>query len=768
MACRRRRDPSYDRRIARSPEPSVAGSPHPGALILESPADGVRRLAPGGPYLIGRDPAVALRLGDPTVSKVHAALSHDGGAWLLEDRGSFNGTRVNGAALTGARRLRDGDTIALGDTRLTVRLPAAGPDATRHDPDPSPRPGTGAPVALPAPGADPVTIGRAPDNRIVLADPMVSAHHARLVRGPAGPVIEDLGSYNGTFVDDRRVRSAALAPGARVRVGNTRLELDATVRTVVPARAVPALRAEAAALLADDGSTRLAPASLTVSAGELVAILGPAGAGKSTLMNVLAGRVRPSSGHVTVGGQDLAAAMSELAYVPQDDIVHRDLTPREALSFAAGLRLPPDQSRAEIRAVVDRLLATLDLEDCADRVIHEVSGGQRKRASAAMELVGDPRLLFMDEPAAGLDAAHDRDLMAVLRGLADDGRAVVLTTHNTWHLAMCDRLLLVGRGGVLRYDGPPGEVEARFGVATFTDVYDVLDVPPPPTPPGPAPAPPPSAADAPRPRVVGRHVRTLARRNLRILTRDARGLLVALLAAPAMAALAVALFGGEALRRAPGSPFDDINLLLALALVATWLGAFAGLRAIVPEALAWRRERAIGVAPGSYLMAKWLVHGTVVLVQSALIAVAAFGVARSDLPRHTLVLIAVTIAATALAGLSAGLAVSAVSRTEARAITLVLPYVVLQFFFAGVVVPVREMGVLKALSAITSARWGVAGLGSATDVGRRPPSPTFSDKYGDGFFAAAPAAYLGAIAAIAVATALLTLLFVRRAGAPRA
>jgi ABC-type multidrug transport system ATPase subunit/ABC-type multidrug transport system permease subunit len=521
-------------------------------------------------------------------------------------------------------------------------------------------------------------------------------------------------------------------------------------------------------LLADDGSQRLAPATVEVESGELVAILGPAGAGKTTLMNVRAVLVRPSAGHGTVGGQDLAAAASELAYVPQDDIVHRDLTPREALTFAAGLRLPPDHGRAEIRSVVDRLLTRLDLDDCADRVIHNVSGGQRKRASAAMELVGDPRLLFMDEPAAGLDAGHDRDHMALLGQRADDGRAVVLTTHNTWHLSMCDRLLLVGRGGVLRYDGRPDGVEAHFGVETFTDVYDALDVAPTEpvaaVPPAPRPA---EEATRRRSRVVGRHVRTLTHRNLRILTRDGRGLLTALLAAPAMAALAVALFGGEALRRGAGSPFDDVNLLLALALVATWLGAFAGLRAIVTEALAWRRESSIGVAPLSYLIGKWLVHGALVIVQAALIAVAAFGAAGTDLPRHTLVVLAVTIAATALAGLSAGLAVSAVSRTEARAITLVLPYVVLQFFFAGVVVPVGDMGVLRWLSEITSARWGVAGLGSATHLGE-PPTPTFSDKYGDGFFSASPATYLGAIAAIAVATALLTLLYVRRAGASRA
>ena len=650
----------YDREIAPSSPRTTLGSQAPDSLTLESPTDGVRRFAPAGPHVIGRGDGAAFRLEEPTVSKIHAAVFHDGAGWMIEDRGSYNGTQVNGVRIDGPRRLSPGDAIACGRAHLTVALPPAAVDATLLGGREAPPAGATAREAapLPAPGADrPVTIGRADDNVLVLDDPMVSKRHARVTAGAAGPAIEDLGSYNGTYVNDRAVTSSPLRPGDRVRVGNTLLVLDAPSRTLIPTRSAPALRAEAIALLARDGSQRLAPTSLAVASGELVAILGPAGAGKSTLMNVLAGLVRPTSGRVSVGDQALSAAFADLAYVPQDDIVHRDLTPREALAYAAGLRLPPDHTRREIKDVVERLIATLDLDDCADRVIHNVSGGQRKRASVAMELVGDPRLLFLDEPAAGLDAAHDRDLMAVLRDLADDGRAVILTTHNTWHLAMCDRILLVGRGGVLRYDGPPADVEAHFGVPTFTDVYDKLDVPPLPaavSPPAP-PAPPPSPAAArPPSRMRGAHVRSLTARNLRILLRDPRALVTSLLAAPAMAALAVLLFGDEVLSSGPASPFDGVNLLLALALVATWLGAFAGLRAIVTEAPAWRRESAIGVSPVSYLLAKVLVHGVLVIVQAGLIAAVAFTLASSDLPRSTLALMAATIALAALGGLTAG------------------------------------------------------------------------------------------------------------------
>ena len=229
---------TYDREIAPSSPRPTLGSQAPDSLTLESPTDGVRRFAPAGPHVIGRGDGAAFRLEEPTVSKIHAAVFHDGAGWMIEDRGSYNGTQVNGVRIDSPRRLSPGDAIACGKAHLTVALPPAAVDATLLGGRETPPAGATARDAalLPAPGADrPVTIGRADDNVLVLDDPMVSKRHAKVTAGAAGPAIEDLGSYNGTYVNDRPVTFSPLRPGAE-RVGiSVRLGASST-SSVLPTR----------------------------------------------------------------------------------------------------------------------------------------------------------------------------------------------------------------------------------------------------------------------------------------------------------------------------------------------------------------------------------------------------------------------------------------------------------------------------------------------------------------------------------------------------
>lgn len=734
----------------------------PGSLLLVPESGGERRLSTRGPHMVGRGDGCAVRLDDPAVSVLHASITRDGPGWMLRDEASSNGTYVNDAPIAGEYALRDGDVVTCGNTRMAVHIadpPAAAPRGPAGTVLLGAEP-TERPVPRPAPGR-PVTIGRAADNAVVLDDRTVSRHHAVLELVPDGVVVSDLDSQNGTYLNGVAVRSDLVRPGDRLRIGKTVFALDRAGGPLSAARPVPALEAHGLGLRGRNDVVLLRDVSVSIAPGELVAILGPAGAGKSTLLNVLSGVATPAAGQVRVGGEPLSAMYADIARVPQEDIVHRDLTPREALRFAAGLRLPPDHTRAEVETEVARLLAALDLEVCADRSITVISGGQRKRVSVAMELVGEPRLVFLDEPAAGLDAAHDRDLMNLCRRLADAGQAVVLTTHNTWHVNVCDRLLLVGRGGVLRYDGPPDRVLATFGAPSLTEVYDALDQP---DPHPPAPAQVPAAAPgadggtgAPPRRLHVSHVRTLIRRNLVLMLRDPKSMGISLVGAPAMAALAVLLFGGDALSGRPGTSPDSVNLLLALTLVATWLGAFAGLRAIVAEAHAWRREYSLGVAPSSYLVAKLVVQGGLVLLQGVLIGAVFVLLADTALTHGTLAAMCGLIVLTGVAGVTAGLLISAVARNEARAVSLVLPYVVLQFFFAGVVVAIEEMGGLGVVAWITSARWSVAGLGALAGVSDRPQSgPLFLDKYGTEFFTSPAALYVGALVALTAVAVILT------------
>lgn len=757
------------------------------SLVLTGDETGSVTLPAPGPHLLGRDPAAAVVLSHSTVSTRHAEVAHNGQAWLIRDAGSLNGTTVNGARVTAPRRLTAGDVVTLGQARLTVAAGAAGtpPAPSRPAPPPTRMHATQPFVmdesdrrVLDLPTAQhAVTIGRAAENTVTLDDHSVSRFHARLEMRADGLWVTDLDSSNGTFLNGERIAGAHVAPTDTLRIGKTVFTLDGAGSSIAAARPAPMMEARGLGLRGRGGVVLLRDVSLTIPVGELIAILGPAGAGKSTLLNALSGVTRPDAGHVTVSGEPLEAMYAEVARVPQDDIVHRDLTPREALEYAAGLRLPPDHTRKEVREVVDRLLGELDLHSCADRPITMASGGQRKRVGVGTEMVGQPRLLFLDEPGAGLDAAHDRDLMAMCRRLADDGRAVVLTTHNTWHIGMCDRLLLVGRGGVLRYDGPPDGALEAFGAPSLTEVYDHLDTPtdevaPPAAPDDAAPAPLASAAAARR-QLSGPHVRTLIRRNATLAIRDAKSLLISLLGAPLLALLAVLLFRSDALTPEGAPAAKSVNMLLALALVATWMGAFAGLRAFVAELPSWRREYSLGVAAASNLAAKAVVLGALVVVQGLLIAGAFFVVMRPQLAGDLKVGIAVTLVLAGLAGLAAGLLISASSRNEARAVSLVLPYVVLQFFFAGVVVPISEMGALGVAAWVVSSRWAVAGLGSLAQLvptaqhrvaaqqaehggGVVSPDTQFLDRYGTDFFTVPSPVFVGALVVLTVAAAWLT------------
>ncbi|HZE16247.1 MAG TPA: ATP-binding cassette domain-containing protein, partial [Mycobacterium sp.] len=278
-----------------------------------------------------------------------------------------------------------------------------------------------------------VTIGRASDNDIVIPDVLASREHATLVLTPLGTEIRDR-SVNGTFVNGTRVGSAILSEGDVVTIGNVDLVFtnSTLVRRTEAATRSGGLEVDAVNF-AVDGKKLLNDISLTARPGTLTAIIGGSGAGKTTLARLIAGYARPSSGSVTFEGHDIhaeyASLRSRIGMVPQDDVVHRQLTINQALGYAAELRLPPDTSKADRAEVVAQVLEELELTKHADTRVDKLSGGQRKRASVALELLTGPSLLILDEPTSGLDPALDHQVMMMLRQLADAGRVVVLVTH---------------------------------------------------------------------------------------------------------------------------------------------------------------------------------------------------------------------------------------------------------------------------------------------------------------------------------------------------
>ena len=213
--------------------------------------------------------------------------------------------------------------------------------------------------------------------------------------------------------------------------------------------------------------------SLSIAPGELVALVGGSGAGKTTLLEAMAGLRPVAAGVVAHDGAPVRAdrRVAGIGFVPQDDIVHRELPLRRVLRYAARLRLPAGTSRAEVEQIVERVLCDLDIADRVDVRVGDLSGGQRKRASIAVELLTRPRVLFLDEPTSGLDPSTSTDVLGVLSRLTREGVTVVLTTHNPADIEACDRVVFLAPGGYLAFAGTPRAAWDYFGVADLSLAY---------------------------------------------------------------------------------------------------------------------------------------------------------------------------------------------------------------------------------------------------------------------------------------------------------
>ena len=325
-----------------------------------------------------------------------------------------------------------------------------------------------------------ITIGRLPNNTVVLDHPQVSGYHARLerVRGD-GHRIADLGSTNHVYVNAQPVRVRALNPGDVIRIGPFRLTY--TGNQLVPQDESYSIHVDAIHLKSTGSKHTLLlnDISIDIPARAFVAIAGSSGVGKSSLLNALSG-VRPAQkGTVLYNGHDyyenLDAFSTQLGFVPQDDTIHQDLTVRQALYYTARVRLPKDFTKAQIKHRIDEVLDEVEIQHRRNFMVRRLSGGERKRVCIALELLANPSIFFLDEPTAGLDPGLERKMMQLLRKLADKGHTIVLVTHATNNIYYCDSVCFLAQGSRLAFYGTPAEALAYFGTKDFAEIYNALE-----------------------------------------------------------------------------------------------------------------------------------------------------------------------------------------------------------------------------------------------------------------------------------------------------
>jgi ABC-type multidrug transport system ATPase subunit/pSer/pThr/pTyr-binding forkhead associated (FHA) protein len=760
----------------------------PGAVTVRVLPDGPPMLFDGSrTVVIGRDRQADVVVAEPKASRQHLALHYvaDTG-WVLEDR-STNGTFREGQRV--ARLVLEGPVeVHLGHAVDSVRvlIQPVGFDATRVA-----RPGMFSTVYDPAPR---IRIGRSLDNDIVVRDLLVSRHHAELRSVQDGYVIVDLQSHNGTYVNGRRVHRERLDEGALVAIGHNLLRLQGgRLEEYVDTGQVSFAALDLTVLVS--GRTLLDEVGFALDAGDFLAVLGPTGSGKSTLLKALTGTRPADRGVVLYNGRDLYAGYPELrnriGYVPQDDILHPQLTVRSALNYVARLRFPPDVRDEERDRRVDEVMAELGLTERANLQVAKLSGGQRKRTSVAIELLTKPSLLLLDEPTSGLDPGYEKSVMELLRDLADGGRTVVTVTHSIQSLDRCDRILFLAPGGQTAYFGPPDETLDFFGQPQYADVFQRLDR----TEPGFAKqaflgspveqrylrAPlethraraaqgldAAASATAPVNRRWQHQLSTLVRRYLSVTLSDGRNTALLFLQAPVLGLLMLAVLGRGNLAPGPAAQGKAGTVLVALVLSATYLGATNAIREIVKERPILMRERAVGLSPSAYVLSKVVVLGALTVLQSLVLVW--LGVLRQQGLRHGALLTSgwfelfFVVALSGLAAMALGLLISALVSNADKALTILPVILFTEFLLTGAVFSVRGTPVLAQLSYLASARWGYSAAASTADL------DAIMGPSGDGAHAHTGPAWTGDITLLLILTAaalLGTWLAIRPLGRPK-
>ncbi|RYZ02781.1 MAG: FHA domain-containing protein [Myxococcales bacterium] len=529
--------------VGQSPVPLA----HP-ALALMLMEQGKAKLNPGQ-LIFGRDPArVNVVVNHPNVSSLHATFQLNplsitdhqstSGSWLGQERivpgqphpldpHAFVGVGPVAVPVTLVLQLAQALTSGAGTGVVAQHAPVAAvaaPLAQAGD-----RPSAAAVAGKPrhktvlgqvrmegGGGGSVKSIGRTPENDIQVAHPQVSSKHAALHINGNQLFLEDKNSANGTFVRGQRIPPGQRVPvsaGEKVFIGPMPLllhvegqEVAVVVEDAVSWEGRPLYEIEAWDLLVQvpdrdnpaELKTLLDHVSFKALPGDFIALMGPSGAGKTTLLMTLNGYLPPSGGQVRINGEDLYAIYDALrgsiGYVPQDDIVHPELTVFEAVRYSAKFRLPPDYSDDEITRRVDTTLAQLGLEQVAHLQIGKperkiLSGGQRKRVNIAMELVTDPVIMFLDEPTSGLAADDTQALVQLLADLAKQtGKTIITTIHQPAkdEFEKFNQTLVLGPGGLTIFFGPPkdgykffGSFRERLGkhndVDNPRDMFDMLN-----------------------------------------------------------------------------------------------------------------------------------------------------------------------------------------------------------------------------------------------------------------------------------------------------
>ena len=708
--------------------------------------------------LLGRSPqGNDVIINSSVVSRKHATLRWEKGSYYISDGQIVQGEHQpssNGVYFEGKRiekhKLENGDVIRIpGENENFVILMYF--DAS-------------APPTLETESIElnkEITVGRDERNDLIVPDPLVSAIHFTVSPTPDHQhVLRDLNSSNGTYVNGQPVSQAVLQSGDMIQIGSARFEYNGSELVLADLRR-KGIRLDAVDIRKQIKVKKIGPddlgyrvlldnVSLSILPHEFVAIVGGSGAGKSTALDALNG-FRPAEGQVFINGehlyQNFDAYRRTIGYVPQDDIIHLELSVHEALRYVARLRLPADTGEEDIEKRIDAALGQVAMLDRKEVLIKRLSGGQRKRVSIAVELIADPGIIFLDEPTSGLDPGLERKMMFTLRQVANAGKTVILVTHATANITECNLVAFMVPGGRLAFYGPPRSALTFFEVDDFAEIYNLVEQEPEkwlkayqestyydtyvrhrlkntqPIDPG------------SRAAVVGssrgwlkslsanfRQMRILTERYLNLLIRDRRNILFLLLQSPVIGLLLFLVIDpglfGKGIETEPDDVGSIQKILFVLACIGAWFGLINSIREIVKELPIYRRERLVNLNISAYVASKlWVMLGLGVIQSFLLVFIVSF---RVGLPWTKAIFLPaslevfVTMTLVSFTSACFGLFLSAIMGREDRVMSIMPLFLIPQIVFAGIVFSLEGLGAIA--SYFVFSRWGIEALGTTVNL----------------------------------------------------
>lgn len=672
----------------------------------------------------GRSEDNDIVLSSPIISSKHGAFIIENGELKLCDNKSKNGIFINGVLTNNTYSLKDGDFIKIDNPTLPLKqgvimLVTVGKgDSSWSEFDLT--------------GKNLVTIGRSKDCDVVLERISIPLKHAKIEKVGNNYEISYFDNKNGIiinnkiltgrmpltekdvlFIDDIKIVFSDNKLIYQKREYGVRLDAIDIVKTVT------------LKFKKRDISQHI---NFNAAPGEFIAFVGGSGAGKSTFMKCISGVTKPTSGKVLINGNDLYGNYEVLkkliGYVPQENIIFNDLTLIDMLKYAANLRMPDDTTKKEKLKRIDKVLEIVEMLDKKDVMIRNLSGGQQKRACIAVELLSDPKLFFLDEPTSGLDPGTERSLMKTLRKMANSGKTIILVTHNTLNLHLCDKVVFFGYGGKLCFDGKPKDALSFFGVDDFVDIYNLLNndvdkweqsfkklqneeienitsneiV---------------SNSRTTKSKSFFKQFSTLTRRKLKTLFNNKPQMILIFGQAPLIAFL----LSFVVTKNMFYSYEETKSVLFTLSTASIWIGLLNSIQEVCKEKVILFKEYMSDLRISAYLLSKVTYFIILSLIQSLLfvgtftlvVDVPTLGIEFPWFVENTFVVFLTILSASAM-----GLLVSCIAKDTSVALTMPALLLIPQMLFSGILFPLD--GIVEKVSNFILCRWSVEALGTINDL----------------------------------------------------